>query len=70
MVFELTEQQRQDLSHGEPVRIALETGEEIVLLRGELFDEIRDLLQDEREQAAFRKFAREQAAKLAKENPY
>jgi hypothetical protein len=67
----LTEEQRQAILNGEPVRIAApELGEDVVLLRGELFEAVRDILQDEREQAAFRAFARKQAARLAQVNPY
>jgi hypothetical protein len=71
MTIELTEEQRQDVLNGKPVRVAdPDLGKEVVLLPAELYEEIQDLLRDEREQAAFRAFARKQAARLARENPY
>ena len=71
MSIELTEAQRQDLLKGEPVRVSVpELGREIVLLHADRFDEIREILEDEQQQAAFRAFARKQAARLARENPY
>jgi hypothetical protein len=71
MSIELTEEQRQAVRKGEPVRVpAPEIGEDVVLLRAAVYEEIRELLADEREQQVFRAFARKQAARLAKENPY
>ena len=71
MAIELTEDQRKEVLSGQPVRVAIpELGTDAVLLRAELYSQIRDLLEDEREQAAFRAFARKQAERLAHENPY
>jgi len=71
MSIELTEEQRRAVKQGEPVRIPVpEIGEDVVLLRAAVYEEIRELLEDEREQQVFRAFARKQAAQLAKENPY
>ncbi|MGH3442148.1 MAG: hypothetical protein ACRDUY_08925 [Nitriliruptorales bacterium] len=71
MSIDLTEEQRQDVLKGEPVRVSVpDLGRDVVLLSADLFEEIREILQDEREQAAFRAFARKQAARLARENPY
>lgn len=71
MPIELTDEQRKDVQRGQPVKVAIpELGTDAVLLPAELYAQIRELLDDEREQAAFRAFARKQAAKLARENPY
>ena len=71
MSIELTEQQRQAVRAGETVRIsAPELGQDVVLVPASLFDEIEEILEDAREQDVFRAFARQQAARLAKENPY
>ena len=71
MSIELTEEQRQAFLKGEPVRVSSpDLGQDAVLVRAELFAQLEEDLRAEREQAAFRKFAMKQAARLAKENPY
>jgi len=48
MSIELTEEQRQAVLRGEPVRVAdPELGKEVVLLPAERFQEIQDILEDE-----------------------
>ncbi len=71
MNIDLTEQQRQEILDGKPVRISsAELGRDVVVLTANAFEQLAELVQDEREQSAFRAFARKQAAKLAQENPY
>ena len=70
-MLELTEKQRQALRNGEAVHIpSTEMGEEVVLLRGEDFARIQALLEDEREKAAWARFARKAAGRWAQENPF
>jgi hypothetical protein len=68
-VIELTEQQRQAVKNGEVVRVAdPEIGEDVVLLRAAQYENIRESLEDHREQRAVLSYAMKQAAKVAKEN--
>ena len=70
-MIELTEQQRQAVRDGEAVRVnAPELGEEVVLLSATQYQNIRELLDDKREQDALLRYSMKQAAKVAKENPY
>jgi hypothetical protein len=49
-MINLTAEQQSALDKGEPVRtLAPEIGKEVVVLRADLYDTIRDLLQEERE---------------------
>ena len=69
--IELTEQQCQAVKNGEAVRLnAPEMGGEVVLLDAAQYESIRELLEDEREQAAIARHAMKQARKIAQENPY
>ena len=69
--IELTEQQCQAVKNGEAVRLtAAEVGGDVVLLQAKQYESIRELLEDEREQAAFSRFSIEQARKIAQEDPY
>jgi len=71
MSIELTEEQRQAVINGEAVRIAApEVGGDVVLLRAEQFESIRELLEDERQQKAFREAGLRSALRWMKENPY
>ncbi len=71
MTLELTEPQRQAVLNGEPVRLSdPQLGRDVFVVPADVFEEMRDILEDERQQSVFRAFARKQAAKLAKENPY
>jgi hypothetical protein len=70
-MIELTEEQRQAILKGEPVRLsAPELGGDVVLLRGEQYESIRELLEDERQQQAFRQAGLRSALRWLKENPY
>jgi hypothetical protein len=70
-MLELTEKQRQAIRQGEAVLMAdPELGEEVVLLRAELYETIRELLEDEREKAGWAKLAAASRAGWARENPY
>ena len=70
-VIELTEQQCQAVRNGEAVRlIAPEIGGDVILLDAARYESIRELLEDEREQAAVARHAMKQARKIASENPY
>ena len=67
MTIHLTEDQRQAVQRGEPVRVeALGLGE-IVVLQAELYDEEHHA---DAELAAWAKLSRKAASKWAKENPY
>ena len=71
MSIELTEDQRQAVMNGEAVRLpAPEIGGEVVLLRAEEYESIRELLEDERQQKAFRAAGLRSATRWLKENPY
>ena len=55
MSIELTEEQRQAVRQGEVIRLpAPEIGGDVVLLRAEEYESIRELLEDEKQQRAFR----------------
>jgi len=47
-----------------------ELGEEIVILRGDKWEEIRELVEDERTRQAFRQAGLRSAAQWLEENPY
>jgi hypothetical protein len=70
MSISLSEDERAALLRGEPVRLSDPQLGGDVVVSAEWFESIQDLARDEREQAAFRAFARKQAAALARENPY
>jgi hypothetical protein len=71
MSIDLTDEQIQAVRDGKPVRIVPpDLGREVVVVPAEVFKAMQDELDDEREQAAFRAFARKQAERLARENPY
>lgn len=70
-MIELTEQQRQAVRNGEAIRVpAPEIGEDVVLLRAAQYENMRELLEDQREQEAVLGYSMKQAAKAAEENPY
>jgi hypothetical protein len=70
-VIELTDQQRQAVKNGEAVRLPLpEIGEDVVLLRANQYESMRELLEDQAEQRAVLNYAMKQAEKVARENPY
>jgi len=70
-MIELTEQQRQALRNGEAIRVAVpEIGGDVVLVRATQYQNIRELLEDQREQQTVLRYSIMQAAKVAKANPY
>jgi hypothetical protein len=70
MNIQLTDQQKQAARNGEAVRLTVpELDSDFVLLRAEKYELIRDLLEDEREKAAWAKLARKAADRWAEENP-
>jgi hypothetical protein len=71
MSIELTEEQRQAVRNGEAVRIAVpEVGGDVVLLRAEQYEGLLELLEDERQQNAFRQAGLRSALRWMKDNPY
>lgn len=71
MPIDLNDQQQEALREGRAVRLMLPgLGKEVIIFGAEEVASIEDVLQDEQERAAFRKFARNQAARVAKENPW
>lgn len=70
-MIELTEQQMQAVKNGEAVRVAVPgMSEDVVLLNAAQYENIRELLEDRREQQTVLRYAMKQAAKVARENPY
>ena len=70
-MIELTEQQRQAVKNGEAVHVvAPEIGEDLVLLTAKLYENMRESLEDQREQKAVLRYSMNQARKVAQENPY
>jgi hypothetical protein len=70
-MIELTEQQRQALKDGEAVRVAApEIGEDVVLLRAVQYENLKESLEDRREQETVLRYSMKTAAKVASENPY
>ena len=68
-MIELTEAQREAVRSGQAVRLAAtEIGVDIVLLRAEQYDSIRELLIDEQEKAAWAGFGRKAANSLFTED--
>jgi hypothetical protein len=70
-MIELTDEQREAVKNGEAVRLpSAEIGEDVVLLRASLYERVREMLEDEREQRAVLQYSMRQAAKAARDNPY
>jgi hypothetical protein len=71
MTIELTEEQRQAMMKGEPVRLPVpEVGGDVVLVRAEEYDSIRELLEDQALQRGFRQAGLRSALRWMKDNPY
>ncbi len=67
----LTEEQRQAFRNGEAIRITdPEIGQDVVLLSATQYQNMREALEDQREQEAVLRYSMMQGAKVAKENPY
>lgn len=63
-MLELTQEQTQSLLQGNPVRVNLpEIGKEVVLLQGETYETIRDILEDERDRRLISQVAVRNAAR-------
>jgi len=69
-MIELTEQQTQAVRNGEAVRVAAPEIGDVVLMSAIQYQNIRELLDDKREQDALLRYSMRQAAKVASENPY
>jgi len=70
-MIDLTEQQWQAVRNGQAIRVAApEIGEEVVLLSATQYQNLRESLEDQREQEAVLRYSMKQARKVAKENPY
>ena len=70
-MIELTEQQRQAVKNGEAIHVlAPEIGVDVVLLSAKLYENMRESLEDQREQKAILRYSMKQATKVAQENPY
>jgi hypothetical protein len=71
MSIELTEEQKAQLLEGNAIRITPpEIGEEIVLIRGEMYDEVHALLDDLKTSKAIADLAHTTAARWAQQNSY
>lgn len=71
MSIELTEAQQRAVIDGEPIRISQpELGGDVVLLRAEVFEALRELIDDERQQKAFREAGLRSAIRWMRDNPY
>jgi len=70
-MIELSEEQRQDVQSGKPVRVsAPELGGEVVLLSSDTYNILCDQLDDDREKAAWARLARKSTESWAQENPF
>lgn len=70
-MIELSEEQRKAVLTGLPVRAVLQQeGTEAVVLAIEQYDRIRELLHDERDQAAWSQLGRKAARRWMDENPF
>ena len=69
-MIELTEEQRQAVIDGELIELTpAEIGRKIVLLRADAFEEIREILQEERTRKAMSRVAGVNAANRSQETP-
>jgi hypothetical protein len=64
----LNEEQRRAVLNGEVVRVAApELGEDVVLLRADAYEQVREALDDDRLQKAVLAYSMKQAALVARE---
>jgi hypothetical protein len=69
-MIELTEQQRQAIRDGEPIELTpTEIGRKIVLLRADAFEEVLEILQEERTRKAMAMVGGRNAAQRTMETP-
>jgi hypothetical protein len=67
-MIELTEEQRRAVLNGEPVEVAVpEIGKRLVLMRADAFDEVWEILQEERTRKGIAAVAARNAAARAEE---
>ena len=67
----LTLEQIEAVKKGEAVKVPLpEVGGEVVLLRAETYEEMREMLEDDREKAAWAALGRKAADRWAHEHPF
>ena len=71
MNIDLTKEQQLAVQNGETVRISVpEMGGDVVLLRADQYEAIREVLEDNRQQKGFREAGLKSALPWLKENPY
>ncbi len=69
--MKLTVEQIEAVKKGDPVRISMpEIGKDVVLLRAEDYEEIREALDDERARRALAQAGLEAASHWAHDNPF
>lgn len=69
-MIQLTPDQRQAVTNGDPVRIVEpELGQEVVIVRGDLFESIKDLLQEEKNRQIIAKIGMRNAIGRMEERP-
>ncbi len=62
-MIELTEEQRSAVEQGDPIRVmAPDLGKEVVVLRADLYDTVRELLEEERQRRIIARIAMRNAA--------
>lgn len=69
MSIDLTEEQRQAVVNGEAVRLRTPDGD-IVVLRADEYEALRELLEDQAERKAFRDAGLRSAIRWMKDNPF
>jgi hypothetical protein len=70
-MIQLTDQQKDAVRKGEAVFVeASGLGEDVVILSMSQFRHIQEMLDDQREQGAVLRYSQQQAAEVARENPY
>ena len=71
MTIELTDEQQQAVKQGCAICVsAPDMGGDIVLMRADKYETLRELEEDRQEQKAIREAGLRSALKLMKENPY
>lgn len=69
-MIELTEQQNRAVRNGEAIRVTTPEIGEVVLMSATQYQNMRESLDDKREQEEVLRYSMRQAAKVASENPY
>jgi hypothetical protein len=69
-MIELTDDQLAAVANGDPVRLlATDIGKEVVLLRADLFDTIKDLVDEEKKREIIARIAMKNAVARMNESP-